>query len=88
MKNNYYEDTKEAIMKAKENDLLTEKVKVYLAGQIIFCQIYGLIKWNDVEELLKLAEIDIKKVLGASEIATSGKLLDCVGYPIEFQKGE
>lgn len=84
----YFNDFKDAIEKAKKNNLLTEKVKVFLAGQIMFCQYNNLLDWKKGEELLKLVEIERKYIIGVSEIASYGELTDCSATPIEFQKGE
>lgn len=71
----------ETIEKAKKNNLLTEKVKIYLAGYIAHGAYVGNLTLKQKEGLEKLAGIDPFSIAAIEEIATFGDLVEWVKYP-------
>jgi hypothetical protein len=76
-----YSDMIETIELAKKNNLLTEKVKIYLAGYIAHGTFVGNYTLNQKEELERIAGINRKDILAIEEIAWFGELVEWVKYP-------
>lgn len=81
MDNISFQDMVETIEIGKKNKLLTEKVKIYLAGYIAHGTYVGNLTLNQKEELERIAGIDPYSIAAIEEIAIYGDLVEWVKYP-------